>query len=67
MHIKKEDIKKLREKTADDLKKDLQKDKDNLWNAKKDLASGKVKNISEIHRLKKTIAAINTLLKEKMK
>ena len=46
MKVKVEDIKKLREKTADDLKKDLQKDKDNLWNAKKDLASGKVKKIS---------------------
>ncbi len=65
--MKKEDLKKLREKTEEDLKKDLQKDKDSLWNMKKDLASGKVKNISEIHRLKKTIAAINTLLKEKAK
>lgn len=63
--MKKEDLKKLREKTVYDLEKDLQKDKDSLWNKKKDLASGKVKNIGEIHMLKKTIAAINTLLKEK--
>ncbi len=64
--MKKEDLKKLREKTADDLEKDLQKDKDSL-NKKKDLASGKVKNIREIHMLKKIIAVINTLLKEKAK
>jgi len=65
--MKKDDLKKLRDKTADDLKKDLQKDKDSLWNVKKDLASGKVKNISEIHRLKEAVAVINTLLKEKAK
>ncbi len=65
--MKKDDLKKLRDKTAEDLKKDLQKDKDSLWNMKKDLASGKTKNIGEIRRLRQTVAVINTLLKEKAK
>ena len=65
--MKKEDIKKLREKTATDLEKEILVVKDNLWKMKNDLARGKVKNIREVHNLKRTVAVIKTLLKEQVK
>ena len=60
--MKKQDIKKLREKGSEDLEKEMNLTKDNLWKMKGDLASGKVKNIKEIHKLKRTMAVIKTLI-----
>lgn len=60
--MRKDQLQKLKEKTAEELKKELQLNKDNLWQLKLDLANGKVKNAREIHSLKKVIAVINTLL-----
>ena len=63
--MKKDTMQKLREKNDVDLLKDLQNDKDKLWQLRVDLVSGKVKNISEIQKLRKNIAVTNTILKEK--
>lgn len=60
--MKRDQLKKLKEKPSEELKKELQLSKDNLWQLKLDLASGKVKNVREIRSLKKVIAVINTIL-----
>jgi ribosomal protein L29 len=63
--MKKDTLQKLRDKNKEDLQKELRVTKDNLWQLRADLASGKVKNVKEIHKLKKTVAVVNTLLNEK--
>lgn len=63
--MKKDTLQKLRDKNKEDLQKELQATKDNLWQLRADLASGKVKNVKEIHKLKKVVAVVNTLLNEK--
>lgn len=64
--MKKEPLQKLREKTGEELKKELQTSGDNLWKLKSDLAAGKVKNVRQVRNLKKFMAVINTILKEKL-
>ena len=65
--MKKADLQNLREKNEVDLKNDLLVEGDNLWRLKNDLASGKVKNVSEIRKIKNRIAITKTLIKEKTK
>jgi len=62
--MKKDLLQNLREKNKDELLKELQSLKDNLWQLQRDLKRGKVKNIREVRNLKKTIAVINTLLNQ---
>ncbi len=63
--MKKKDIlKQISDKPDKDLNKDLYDYRDKLWNLKKDLVAGKVKNVREIKELKKTIARILTLLRK---
>ncbi|PIS17390.1 MAG: 50S ribosomal protein L29 [Candidatus Nealsonbacteria bacterium CG09_land_8_20_14_0_10_42_14] len=57
-------IQELRQKPKVELKKLLQDDKERLRQLKFDLASGKVKNVREIRKIKKDIARILTCLKE---
>lgn len=57
-------LKSLKEKSKEDLRQELQKEKDRLWQLKVDLRSGKVKNIREVRRVKKLIAAIHTILNQ---
>ncbi|OGY68343.1 MAG: 50S ribosomal protein L29 [Candidatus Harrisonbacteria bacterium RIFCSPLOWO2_02_FULL_45_10c] len=59
--MKKETLKKMREKTPADIVKEIQSQKDSLWQLRVDLASGKVKNVRQIRAIKKTIAVLNTL------
>jgi len=61
----KELTKNLREKSGSELLQELNSSKDKLWQLKADLNQGKVKNVKSVHQLKKTIAMVNTLLKEK--
>lgn len=61
--MKKKELEKLRSKTKEELTEDMQNYKERLWNLQVDLRSGKVKNVREIRQLKRTIAAIYTLLK----
>lgn len=63
--MKQDTLQNLKDKSKDDLMKELQTTKDRLWRLKVDLESGKVKNVSEIRKLKKAIAVINTILKVK--
>jgi len=63
--MKKDVVQNLREKSESDLQKERQTKQDALWKLKTDLAAGKVKNVRQIHQLKKEIAVINTLIKEK--
>lgn len=55
----------LRQKSQTELKKLLQDNRERLRQFRFDLASGKVKNVREIRMIKKDIARIFTLLKEK--
>ena len=48
-------------KPALDLMKEVKELRDRLWNLKKDLASGKVKNVKEIKTIKKSIAQLLTI------
>ncbi len=63
--MKKDTLHKLREKDEAELIKDLQADKDKLWQLRADLVSGKIQNVSEIRKLKRNVAVINTVLREK--
>lgn len=63
--MKRDDLKKLRGEAKAELSEKLKSLRDKLWQLRLDIARGKVKNISEVRKTKKTIATINTLLKEK--
>ncbi len=54
----------LRKKSKTELRKLLQESGEKLRQLKFDLASGKIKNVREIRKIKKEIARILTLLKQ---
>lgn len=56
--------KELRQKPKEEMKRIVLESKEKLRQLRFDLASGKVKNVREMHRLKKDIAKILTILKE---
>jgi len=58
-------IQKIRKSEKEELNKELAVNKDRLWNLKSDLAAGKIKNVTEIKLVKKNIARIKGVLKEK--
>ena len=58
--------KQLRKKSLKDLEKMRVNSREELRNLRFDLASGKVKNVRRIRELKKEIARISTLVKEKL-
>ncbi|MDO8559143.1 MAG: 50S ribosomal protein L29 [bacterium] len=57
-------ISELKQKPAEELKKLLQDNRENLRQLKFDLSSGKVKNVREIRKIKKDIARILTRLRQ---
>lgn len=57
-------ISELRSKTGNELDKFLQENRERLRLLRFDLASGKIKNVREIRRIKKDIAKALTLLKQ---
>lgn len=57
-------ISELRQKTENELLKLLQGNRERLRALRFDLASGKIKNVREIRKIKKDIARILTLLNE---
>ncbi len=63
--MKKQELKKYREKPISELQKELAFLREKLLKLKFDLAAGKVKNIQEIRNVKKSIAQILTLINEK--
>lgn len=58
-------IKELRQKSNDELKKNLGENRELLRSLRFDLAAGKVKNIRQLRTVKKDIAKILTLLNQK--
>ncbi len=60
-------LKELKEKTESELKKILQDWREKLRQLRFDLSAGKVKNVREIRIIKKNIARILTILKERSK
>jgi len=55
----------LRQKSKEELVKLVREEREKLRNLRFDLASGKVKNVREIRKIKKDIARALTLIKEK--
>lgn len=64
--MKQGEIQKIKAKNTAELEKDLTESREKLGVLIFDLASGKVKNNSEIRSLKKRIARVLSLLKEKV-
>lgn len=58
-------IKELKNLTDEELKKSLDQNQEKLRSLRFNLASGKVKNVREIRGTKKTIARLETLIKER--
>ncbi len=65
--MKKLELKNLKDKPISELRKLLFNYKEKLSNLKFDLTLGKVKNVSEIRKLKKSIAQILTIINLKEK
>jgi len=56
-------IQELRQKSKPEIETLLREDREKLRQMRFDLASGKIKNISEIRKIKKDVARIMTILK----
>lgn len=54
-----------RNKPVVELKKTITELQNKLWQLKVDLASGKIKNVKEIHAVKKDIAKLLTCIQQK--
>lgn len=65
MIMNKKDITARRGKSADDLVKEIRELESRKEALQFDLAAGKVKNIREIRDVKKSVAQLHTLLKER--
>lgn len=63
--MKKSDLKQLKELGLNDLNKLVEEKRSALLKLRFDLTMGKLKNISEIRKLKKDIAQILTIINEK--
>ena len=59
------EVSELRQKSKEELAKLVGDEREKLRNLRFDLASGKVKNVREIRKIKKDIARALTLIKEK--
>lgn len=63
--MKKKEIKELKTKPLEELTKTLKETQEKLRGLAFDLASGKVKNTSELGKLRKLSARLNTFIYEK--
>lgn len=59
--MKHKELEQYKAKPAVELQKAILENRDKLWNLKNDLAAGKVKNVKEILKIKKTIAQLMTI------
>ena len=59
------ELSELKQKSKEELQKILTENRNKLRQLRFDLASGKVKNVREIRKIKKEIAQILTLSREK--
>lgn len=60
--MKKQDFEQLKSKSHAEMQKELSESQTKLRDLKFDLAAGKVKNVSEIKKLKKVVARLSTLI-----
>jgi len=58
-------VSELRQKSKTELQKILENDREKLRQLRFDLLAGKVKNVREIRKIKKEIAQVLTISKEK--
>jgi ribosomal protein L29 len=65
--MKRDELRKLKDKTVQELQKDLAAAREELRVLRFDLAAGKVKNIKMITEIKKRIARLITFIVEKSK
>lgn len=63
--MKKTDTQNLRTKSKEELLSDMATSAEKLWKLRKDVATGKLKNVREIRSVRKQIAIIKTILNEK--
>lgn len=65
--MKRKEVDQLKNKSEAELKTQTVSLRDNLWNLKKDVAAGKVKNASQMRQMKKDIARTLTFLNSQTK
>ncbi len=63
--MKKQDFQQLKSKSHAEMQKELRDSQIKLRDLKFELAAGKVKNVSDIKKLKKVVARLSTLITEK--
>lgn len=63
--MKKQDLQQLKSKSHAEMQKELLETQIKLRDLKFDLAAGKVKNISEIKKIKKVVARLSTMITAK--
>ncbi len=56
----------LRKLTTEELEKKIKESKEELFNLRMQKATGMLEKPSRIHELRKTVARINTILKERV-
>lgn len=62
--MKKQDLQQLKSKSKPEMQKELLGTQIKLRDLKFELAAGKVKNVSEIQKLKKVVARLSTMINE---
>ena len=62
--MKKRDIQELKTRPAADLLRMIGESNEKLRQLRFDLAAGKVKNVSELRKIKKNVARMHTFIKE---
>ncbi len=61
--MKRKEIQDLKSRPAEDLAKMIRETNEKLRQLRFDLAAGKVKNVSELHKLRKNVARMKTFMK----
>ncbi len=62
--MKKREIQELKTRPPADLVKMIRESNEKLRSLRFDLAAGKVKNVSELHKIKKNVARMHTFIRE---
>lgn len=62
--MKKKELEQVKTKPVEELTKMVVDYRERLWSLKSDLKSGKVKNVKEVHKIKKDIARVLTIINQ---
>lgn len=65
--MKRKEVEQMKNKSEAELKTQTAAWRDSLWNLKKDLGGGKVKNVSQIREMKKNVARALTFINSNQK